>query len=291
MNASVLTAVFLPLSLAIIMLGMGLSLTPADFKRVALFPKATFVGLFCQLILLPTIAFIFLLIFPQPPELSVGVMLISFCPGGATSNLISNLARADVALSITLTAIASIVTVFSIPLLVNYSMEYFMGEGKYLELPVMQTMIQILAITVIPVSIGMLIRWKYPDFSIRSEKPVKIMSAIFITIIILGVYYGERDNLGNFFFRVGLITLLINLTILVIGYYFSKLFKLSHPQRSAVAIEGGIQNGTLAITIATSSFLLNNPEMAIAPAVYSLIMFFTGFLAVFVLSRRKMFEQ
>ena len=291
MNSSVLTAVFLPLSLAIIMLGMGLSLTPADFKRVALFPKATFVGLFCQLILLPATAFVCLLIFPQPPELAVGVMLISFCPGGATSNLISNLARADVALSITLTAIASIVTVFSIPLLVNYSMEYFMGEGKYLELPVTQTMIQILAITVIPVSIGMLIRWKFPDFSIRSEKPVKIMSAIFITIIIAGVYYSERDNLGDFFLQVGLITLFINLAILVIGYYFSGLFKLSHPQRSAVAIEGGIQNGTLAITIATSSFLLNNPEMAIPPAVYSLIMFFTGFLAVYVLSRRKMFEK
>jgi len=290
MESTILTAVFLPLSLAIIMLGMGLSLTPEDFKRVALYPRATFVGLFCQLILLPTVAFIFLLIFPQPPELSVGVMLISFCPGGATSNLISNLARADVALSITLTAIASIVTVFSIPLLLNYSMEYFMGEGKYLELPVAQTMIQILAITVIPVSIGMLIRWKYPDFSIRSEKPVKIMSAVFITLIIFGVYYGERENIETFFLQVGLITLLINLTILIMGYYFSGLFKLSHPQRSAVSIEGGIQNGTLAITIETSSFLLNNSEMSIAPAVYSLIMFFTGFLAVYVLSRRKMFE-
>jgi BASS family bile acid:Na+ symporter len=248
------------------------------------------VGLFCQLVLLPTVAFIFLLIFPQPPELSVGVMLISFCPGGATSNLISNLARADVALSITLTAIASIVTVFSIPLLVNYSMEYFMGEGMYLELPVAKTMIQILAITVIPVSIGMVIRWKYPDFSIRSEKPVKIMSAVFITIIIAGVYYGERENIREFFLQVGLITLLINLAILLIGYYVSGWFKLSHPQRSAVSIEGGIQNGTLAITIATSTFLLNNSEMAIPPAVYSLIMFFTGFLAVYVLSRRKMFE-
>lgn len=202
MESTILTAVFLPLSLAIIMLGMGLSLTPDDFKRVALFPKATFVGLFCQLVLLPTVAFIFLLIFPQPPELSVGVMLISFCPGGATSNLISNLARADVALSITLTAIASIITVFSIPLLVNYSMEYFMGEGKYLELPVAQTMLQILAITIIPVSIGMVIRWKYPEFSIRSEKPVKIMSAVFITLIIAAVYYGERENIKEFFYRL-----------------------------------------------------------------------------------------
>ena len=165
-----------------------------------------------------------------------------------------------------------------------------MGEGKYLELPVAQTMIQILAITIIPVSIGMLIRWKFPDFSVRSEKPVKIMSAVFITIIIAGVYYGERENIGAFFLQVGLITLLINVTILVFGYYFSGLFKLSHPQRSAVAIEGGIQNGTLAITIATSSFLLNNSEMSIPAAVYSLIMFFTGFLAVYVLSRRKMFE-
>lgn len=290
MESTLLTAVFLPLSLAIIMLGMGLSLTPADFKRIALFPKATFVGLFCQMVLLPVIAFLFLLVFPQPPELSVGVMLIAFCPGGATSNLISNLARADVALSITLTAISSMITVFSIPILINYSMEYFIGEGKYLELPVLQTMVQILAITVIPVSIGMIIRGKFETFSIRAERPVKIISAVFITLIIVGVYLNERENIREFFAQIGMITLFINLTILIAGYYVAKVFKLSHPQRSAISIEGGIQNGTLAITIATSSLLLNNSTMSIPAAVYSLIMFGTAGIAVYVFSRKKMFE-
>lgn len=291
MQANILTEIFLPVALGIIMLGMGLSLTLEDFKRIALFPKATFVGLFSQLVLLPVIAFLMLKVISLPPELAVGVMLLAFCPGGATSNLLSNLARADVALSITLTAISSMITVFTIPFFINLSMEYFIGEGKYVELPVLKTMLQIVVITIIPVSIGMLLRWKSPETSRRAEKPVKIASAIFITLIILGAILKEKENLVDFFAQVGLITLLINLVILVLAYGISKFFKLSHPQRSAVAIESGIQNGTLAIAIATSSMLLNNSQMSIPAAIYSLIMFVTGGIAVYLFSRTFMFDR
>jgi BASS family bile acid:Na+ symporter len=291
MQANILTEIFLPVALGIIMLGMGLSLTLDDFKRIALFPKATFVGLFSQLVLLPAIAFGMLKLINLPPELAVGVMLLAFCPGGATSNLLSNLARADVALSITLTAISSMITVFTIPFFINLSMEHFIGEGKYVELPVLKTMLQIIVITVIPVSIGMLLRWKYPNTSKGAEKSVKIASAVFITLIIIGVFLKERDNLVDFFVQVGLITLLINLVILAMAYGISKFFKLSHPQRAAVAIESGIQNGTLAIAIATSTTLLNNSQMSIPAAVYSLIMFATGGFAVYLFSRTFMFDK
>lgn len=291
MQANILTEIFLPVALGIIMLGMGLALTPADFKRVALFPRATFVGLFCQLILLPVVAFGMLQVLSLPPELAVGVMLLAFCPGGATSNLLSNLARADVALSITLTAISSMITVFTIPYFINLSMEYFIGEGKYVELPVLKTMLQIVVITIIPVSIGMLIRWRFPEGAKRSEKPVKIASAIFITLVILGAILKEKENIAGYFVQVGVITLLINVVILAGGYLLGKLFRLSHPQRAAISIESGIQNGTLAITIATSSLLLNNSQMSIPAAVYSLIMFATGGVAVYLYSRNVMFDR
>jgi len=291
MQANILTEIFLPVALGIIMLGMGLALTPADFKRVALFPRATFVGLFCQLILLPVVAFGMLQVLSLPPELAVGVMLLAFCPGGATSNLLSNLARADVALSITLTAISSMITVFTIPYFINLSMEYFIGEGKYVELPVLKTMLQIVVITIIPVSIGMLIRWRFPEGAKRSEKPVKIASAIFITLVILGAILKEKENIAGYFVQVGVITLLINVVILAGGYLLGKLFRLSHPQRAAISIESGIQNGTLAIAIATSSLLLNNSQMSIPAAVYSLIMFATGGVAVYLYSRNVMFDR
>ncbi|MDH4058195.1 MAG: bile acid:sodium symporter family protein [Cyclobacteriaceae bacterium] len=291
MQATVLTEIFLPLALGVIMLGMGLSLTIEDFKRLALFPKATFVGLFCQLILLPAVAFLILKLIQLPPELAVGVMLLAFCPGGATSNLLSNLARADVALSITLTAIASMITVFTIPVLVNLSMEHFMGEGRFVQLPVVNTMAQIIVITIIPVSIGMIVRWRYQQFAQAAEKPVKIVSALFIALVIAGVIYNERENLAGYFVQVGLIMLLINLVILAVAYTVSKLFRLSHPQRSAVSIESGIQNGTLAIAIASSSLLLNNSQMSIPAAVYSLIMFATGGIAVYLFSRNWMFDK
>ncbi|MCU0357715.1 MAG: bile acid:sodium symporter family protein [Cyclobacteriaceae bacterium] len=291
MQANILTEIFLPLGLGIIMLGMGLSLSLTDFKRLIDFPRATFIGLIAQLVLLPLIAFGLLHFFDLPPELAAGVMLIAFCPGGPTSNLLSNMARADLALSITLTALSSMITVFTIPILMNLAMEYFMGEGRYVQLPVVKTMLQILVITIIPVSIGMAVRKRFSSLASRMENPFKIASAIFMVIIIAGVFYNERDNIADFFAQVGTITLMLNIIILAIAYGVAKVSRLSHPQSATISIESGIQNGTLAIAIASGSMLLNNPQMAIAPAIYSLIMFFTGFVVVYIYSRRFMFDQ
>lgn len=285
MQANILTEIFLPLALIIIMLGMGLSLTLYDFKRIAVYPKATFVGLTAQLVLLPAMAFLVLQLAELPPALAVGVMLISVCPGGPTSNLISNLARADLALSITLTALSSLITVFTIPVLLNLAMEYFMGKGTFVQLPVVDTMIQIIVITIIPVSIGMLIRWKFPHAADKAEKPVKIASAIFITIIILGVIFKEK-NLPTYFVQVGLLMFILNAGIMFLSYVFAKLFGLRHAQCATISIESGIQNGTLAIAIATSSLLLNDSQMSIPSAVYSIIMFLTGGIGVYLF--RKM---
>jgi BASS family bile acid:Na+ symporter len=286
MQANILTEIFLPVALIVIMLGMGLSLTPLDFRRVIVFPKATFAGVFGQLVLLPLVSFIILKLINLPPALAVGVMLLAVCPGGPTSNLLSNLARADLALSITLTAITSLITVFTIPIMLNYAMEHFIGEGKYVQLPILDTMVQILVITIIPVSVGMFIRWKFPKLADKAGQPVKVASAVFITIIIFGVIIKERDNLAGYFAEVGIVMLLINVIIMLVSYLTGVFLKLSHAQCATISIETGIQNGTLAIAIATSSLLLNNSEMSVPAAVYSLLMFVTGGAAVFVF--RKM---
>lgn len=286
MQSSVITEIFLPIALGVIMLGMGLSLTIQDFKRVVVFPKATFVGLAGQLVLLPLVAFAMLAVVELPPALAVGVMVLAVCPGGPTSNLMSNLARADLALSITLTAISSLITVFTIPILLNLAMEHFIGRGKYVELPVIQTMVQIIVITIIPVSIGMMVRWKFPRAAYRAEQPVKVASAVFIALVITGVIIKEKDNLAGYFMEVGVIMFLINVVIMVLAYGAGALFKLNHRQCSTISIESGIQNGTLAIAIATSSVLLNNSQMSIPAAVYSLLMFLTGGVAIYLFRKK-----
>ena len=277
MEASLLTELFLPLALGIIMLGMGLSLSVADFKRVALFPKAAFIGLVNQLIFLPLFAIGLMMIWPDlKPEFAVGIILLAACPGGATSNLLAYLAKCDAALSITLTAISSLVTIITIPFIVNFAMEHFIGEGEYIALPVFRTMVQIMVITVIPVGLGMIIKGRNPNIAIRMERPFKIASAIFIIVIILGAILKDRENIVPFFIQSGLPAFVLNISSLLVGFASSRLLGLSFKQSSTISLESGIQNGTLAIAIATSATLLNNPEIAVPPAVYSLIMFITG---------------
>lgn len=287
MESNLLTTVFLPLALGIIMLGMGLSLSIKDFQRVTFYPKAALLGLACQLLILPAVAFTLLLFLPISPELAVGVMILAACPGGATSNLITHMAKGDTALSITLTAISSFITVFSIPLIVNFALIHFMGQGEIIQLPVLKTMLQIVVITIIPVSIGMLLKKKFPKSAEKSEKPVKIASAIFITIIILGAILNDKDIIIPSFVAVGPITLFLNVGMLAIAYFLSVLFQTSKAQGISISIESGIQNGTLAIAIASSPLLLNNPDMAISPAIYSLIMFVTAFMAVGIFTRKS----
>ncbi|MEO0828487.1 MAG: bile acid:sodium symporter family protein [Cyanobacteria bacterium J06639_16] len=273
MESSFLTAIFLPLALFIIMLGMGLGLTLDDFKRILVEPKAVILGLIAQLVMLPIVGFLLASIFPLTPELAVGVMILAACPGGPTSNLVTYLARGNVALSITLTAISSLITVFTIPLVVNLSMQTFLGEGTALRLSFLTTVIQIAVITIIPVALGMVLHHYAPRFAATVETGVKWLSLFFLTLIIVGLLLKERANVATFFVQVGGVTFTLVLCTMALGYAIATLAKLDQRSATAITVEVGIQNGTLAIAIASAPTFLNTPSMAIPAAIYSLLMF------------------
>jgi len=276
MESSFLTAVFLPLALFVIMLGMGLGLTIADFKRIAIAPKSVILGLLAQLILLPLVGFLLATLFPLSPELAVGVMVLAACPGGPTSNMVTYLAGGNVALSISLTAISSLITVFTIPLVVNVAMQRFLGENAALQLPFLETVLQIAVITLIPVSLGMALRRYVPVFAAKAESWVKWLSLFFLALIIVGLLLKERDSVLSFFAQVGGVTLALNLVTMALGYLLSTAARIDRKSTVAITSEVGIQNGTLAIAVASTPTLLNNPTMAIPAAIYSLLMFLTG---------------
>lgn len=276
MESSSLTAVFLPLALFIIMLGMGLGLTIDDFKRIMVDPKAVILGLIAQLIMLPIVGFLLAATFPLNPELALGVVVIAACPGGPTSNMVTYLARGNVALSITLTAISSLITVFTIPLVINLAMHHFMGAGVDLQLPFWGTVLQIAVITLIPVSLGMLLHHYAPQFAATVEKWVKWLSLFFLGLIIVGLLLQERANVLDFFLQVGWVTLALNVLTMALGYGIGIFARLNEPSTTAITVEVGIQNGTLAIAIASAPTLLGNPTMAIPAAIYSLLMFLTS---------------
>jgi BASS family bile acid:Na+ symporter len=280
MESSILTEIFLPLALGVIMMGMGLSLTPTDFKRIIFYPKAVALGLFNQIILLPLVAYLLIQIFGITTELAVGFMILAACPGGATSNLISHLAKGDTALSISLTAFSSLITVITIPFIVNFAIVQFMPNGQEQTLNVLSTVLSVILITLIPVGIGMLIRSVNQRFAARMEKPVKVISAIFLALIILAALLKERENLAEFFQLAGPVALALNVLMLAIGFYGSRLFQLQPRQSGTISIETGIQNGTLGITVAAT--LLNSPEMTIPSAIYSLIMFITAGVVIYI---------
>lgn len=273
MESSFLTAVFLPLALFIIMLGMGLGLTIADFKRILLEPKAVILGLMAQLVVLPLVGFILASLFPLSPELAVGVMILAACPGGPTSNLVTYLAKGNVALSITLTAISSLMTVFTIPLVVNIATTTFIGDAASLQLPFLTTVLQIAVITLIPVSLGMVLHNIAPKFAARVEKWVKWLSLFFLGLIIVGLLVKERANVASFFLQAGGVTFALMAIAMTIGYTSATLAQLDRPSATAITVEVGIQNGTLAIAIASTPTFLNNPTMAIPAAIYALLMF------------------
>ncbi|XOV92895.1 MAG: bile acid:sodium symporter family protein [Bacteroidota bacterium] len=268
------SALILAISLIIIMLGMGLSLVPDDFRRIFVNPKAIITGLINQLILLPLIGFALALVFPVSPEVAVGIIILAACPGGPTSNLIAHLAKGDTALSVSLTAASSLITVITIPIIVNLGLVVFAGEGTVVKLNVVQTIVQIFVIAILPVIIGMLIRHYKEAFALRMDKPVKIASAIVLALVIIGVVIKDKDNMGRYFQQAGLIALALNVATMAVGYFTAKVMKLNIKQAVSISIESGIQNGTMAITIAI--VLLGNAEYAFAPAVYSLIMFGTA---------------
>jgi BASS family bile acid:Na+ symporter len=286
METSTLTAVLLPLALGVIMLGLGLSLTVADFTRVVAYPRAVLVGLICQMVLLPGVCFVIAKNSGLSPELAVGLMLLAASPGGVTANLYSHLAKGDVALNITLTAVNSVLAVLTLPLIVNFSLEYFLGETRAVPLQ-FGKVAQIFVIVLGPVSLGMLLKKKWPPLSEKLNKPVKLLSAIFLVLVVLATTYQERAMIGTYFQQVGVAALVFNLASMCLGYFLPRLFRLSREQAIAIGMEIGIHNGTLAIAMASSPQLLNNSTMAIPPAVYSIIMFFTAALFGWVVNASR----
>lgn len=273
MQSSAIATTFLPLALAVIMLGLGLSLKVSDFTRIAKFPKAVLVGLTCQMLLMPVICFFIAKAFALPPELAVGLMLLSASPGGAVANLYSHLSKGDVALNVTLTAINSLLTLLTLPLIVNFSLEYFMQEGQYIPMQ-FKKVIEVFFIVLIPVAIGMTINKLFPRISQVLSKPVKIASALLLASVIILAVSKDKENLGGFFLQIAPAALAFNVLSMMAGYFIPRLVNLSKREAIAIGMEIGIHNGTIAIYLALN--VLANTMMAMPPAIYSLIMFFTA---------------
>ncbi|MFC0108588.1 bile acid:sodium symporter family protein [Kibdelosporangium aridum] len=284
-SSSVVTTVFLPIALGVIMLGLGMSLTVQDFKRVAQVPKATIVALVCQVLLLPAICLGLVVLFDLSPTLAVGMMLLAASPGGTTANLFSHLAGGDVALNITLTAINAVIAVITLPIVVNLSLSGFMDGGEELGLQ-FDKMLQVFAIVLVPVAIGMLVRRRFTAFADRMLRPLKIAAIVFMVATIAVAVFQERANIGGYLQAVGAISLLFCVISLSVGYAIPRLLRVNRRQAIASSMEIGIHNSTLAITIALSPALLNNPQMAVPAAVYGVVMFIPAGVFAYWVSRR-----
>ena len=278
-----LSALIVAVALMCIMFGMGLSLTINDFKRIFKEPKAMLVGLTNQLILVPLIGYLLVSMLNLSPAVAIGIMILVACPGGATSNLISHLAKGDTALSVSLTAIASLVTIITIPLIIQFALVSFQGDDRTVSLDVLQTIGQLFMIVILPVAIGMLIRAKATTFALKMDKPVRIASGILLGLITLALIVKERENIVPYLEQAGLPTIMLCLSTMLLGFLTARLFRLQIKQAISISIESGIQNSALAITIATVT--LQNTSFGIAAAIYTLIMYGAAF-CVILLGRR-----
>jgi BASS family bile acid:Na+ symporter len=283
---SPLTTVGLPIALGIIMLGLGLGLTVADFRRVVAYPRPALIALVCQALLLPVLCFGIVLALDLPPALAVGMMLLAASPGGTTANLYSHLFGGHVALNVTLTAVNSVLAVFTLPIIVNLSASYFMEGSSAIGLQ-FDKVVQVFAIVLVPVAIGMAVRARFPRLADRLARPVKILSVIVLVAVIAGTLLKERDNIVDYLVAVGVAVLIFNIVSLAVGYGAPRLAGVGRRESIAAGMEIGIHNSTLAITIAVSPALLNSTEMAIPAAVYGIVMFFTAAAFGFLVTRRK----
>ena len=281
MDSGIIT-IMLPLALAIIMIGLGLELTPKDFARVSKHPKAVLTALFCQLVLLVGLAFIICKVLELPPLLSVGLMLLAASPGGSTANLFSYLFKGDIALNITLTAINSVIAAFTLPLIVNFAIQHFLNDGQQITMQ-FSKILQVFAIILIPVCIGMLLRHYAPHFSEKLNKPLRIFSVAFLILIIIGAIAKERANIMDYIGQVGLATIIFCISSLIIGYFVPRLMGINSAQARACAFEIGIHNSTLAMTIALT--VIANSAVAMPAAVYSIFMYIFAAIFGFLLNR------
>jgi BASS family bile acid:Na+ symporter len=277
--------IILAVSLIVIMIGMGLSLTLADFKRVFQMPKAVFLGFLNQIILLPLIAFGLCHALGANPVVAVGIMILAACPGGATSNLLTLLAKGDTALSVTLTAVNSLITIITIPIIITFSLDTFLGENTEVTAPVGEMITQLLVIIVIPLSIGMSVRKYAPTVAQKMDRPVRIASGVLIVLVIVGLVIKERAHIIEYFQMALLIALALNVGTMLVGYISSRLAKLDFKQAITISIESGTQNGTLAISLAVVT--LARPDFAIAAAVYSLIMYATALVPLYYGNKKE----
>lgn len=271
---SALTTIGLPVALGIIMLGLGLSLTLADFARVLKQPKAVIIALLCQLILLPAICFGLVLAFQLPPILAVGMMMLAASPGGTTANLYSHLFRGDIALNISLTAVNSVIAVITLPVITNFAIAYFQPFDDRLGLQWSKAL-EVFAIVLLPVALGMLVRRFWPRFAAGMDKPVRIASVVILVVVIAGAVASNWTLLVANFTQLALITILFCLVSLTIGFLVPRMLRVGKRQAIATSFEIGIHNATLAIVIAQS--VLGSVELSLPAAVYGVLMFFIAF--------------
>lgn len=269
-----LTQVGLPIAIILIMMGVGLSLVPADFKRVFLQPKAFFLGTACQMLILPLIAVAIIAMTGLEGELAIGLFILSLCPGGATSNLFTYLAKGDVGLSVSLTSVIGFITPFTIPLLAAWAISFYGNESAQIDLPIIKTWITLMLVTVIPVLIGMAIRSKWEKIAKHSERYVSWFSIAVLALLIISISINVRDQLAEYALSVGPAAILLNLSTMALGYYAGRFLLHQEDQARTITIEVGLQNGTLTLLITTG--ILQSTTMSIAPSIYSLFMFLSA---------------
>ena len=271
-----------PVCLAIIMFGLGLGLTVADFKRVITIPRDFIVGFFGQVIILPIIAFILIHIISMPPEIALGVMVIAAAPGGVTSNILTKFANGDVALSVTLTAVVSLISVITVPLIV-YNSASFLGFEITKEISMINIAVKMFFVVTVPVIFGMIVRSFMTDFIVSKTLLIQRLSVILFLVVFISIWVEEWDRIISFITRAGLVAFILNITMIFIGYYMAKFLASGLEQRKCISLECGLQNGTLAVFVATQLF--DDIVFMVPTAAYALIMFVTSI--IFVLIVRK----
>jgi BASS family bile acid:Na+ symporter len=276
---SIVTDIFLPVALAFIMFALGLGLSGADFLRVIKQTKDFFVGAISQIILLPVIAFVLVKIWPISPELAIGVMIIAAAPGGVTSNILTFFARGDVALSISLTAIISLLSVITVPFIIVTSLGLLGSEHVSQNISLTSMAISMFLIVTVPVIIGMIFRRFASNVAIKFESIAKKISIVLFIVVLFGAILAEKDNIVSYFADAGLITLVLNVVMMIVAFFVAQLLGTRNAQKKCIAIECGLQNGTLAIFVGTTLF--GGGAFVIPAATYSLIMFVTSLIFVF----------
>ena len=272
-----------PIALALIMLGLGLGLKVEDFTRVLKNPKDFLVGLICQLIILPIVAYVLIIILKTPIELALGVMLIAAAPGGVTSNVLTKFAKGDVALSISLTAIISLISIISVPLIIFQSASLLGVTNISQEITMTGIALKMALVVTIPVIVGMIIRKFLDNFISSKVSIINKINAVLFLIVFAAIWIEERENIITYLSQAGLIVLILNVVMMIIAYYLAKTFASGIDQRKCIALECGLQNGTLAVFVATQIF--NDIIYMIPTAAYALIMYITAFIFLFIVRR------